>query len=467
MLFTSSIFFAFAAVVLATVWLGPKRGQNWILMVASYVFYGWWNWRFLLLIWLSTVVDYSIGRAMPEATPSRRRSLLIASLVVNLGILATFKYFNFFVDSLIDALGVIGLAPSAPVLEVALPVGISFYTFQTLSYTFDVYRGRIAPCRSIVDFATFVAYFPQLVAGPIERAHQLLPQITQPRQRPSGEQVQSGITLFVLGLTKKVVVADMVAPLVDRSFSGDPARLNSTEALVAIAGFAVQIYADFSGYTDMARGISRMLNIELMRNFEQPYLSRNITEFWRRWHISLSTWLRDYLYIPLGGNRHGTAATYRNILITMLLGGLWHGASWAFVVWGAIHGLGLVIHRVLGGRAPVHGLRFGDLPNIFATLLFVMTAWVFFRASSVDHAFQLLGRAFAFESSNVISWDAVLVLVGAATLLILDLIQRSGRDRSLARGERPVLAGALIGACLVAIAVASGAEATPFIYFQF
>ncbi len=438
-----------------------------VLLAASYVFYGWWDWRFLSLLAISTISDFVIGRTMPSASESGRRRLLWLSVAVNLGLLGTFKYFNFFVDSAIDMLATVGLNPSTPVLQVVLPVGISFYTFQTLSYSFDVYRGRIEPCRSLIDFATFVAYFPQLVAGPVERAHRLLPQITTPREKPTASQVQSGLTLFAFGLMKKVAIADMLAPIVDRGFGTNPAQLSSTEVAVAIVGFSVQIYADFSGYTDMARGVSRLLNIELMRNFEQPYLSRNITEFWRRWHISLSTWLRDYLYIPLGGNRHGTASTYRNILITMLLGGLWHGAGWSFVLWGAIHGVALVVHRMVGGVASDARLRFRDVPSIGATFGLVTAAWVFFRASSASHAVEMFGRLAAFESTNIVSWDGVLVVCFLAVLAILDLVQRTDRDRPIADGRRPLTSGLAVGAALLAVLVASGSESSPFIYFQF
>ncbi len=467
MIFNSGIFFGFAIIVFAAMWLGPKRAQNTVLLVASYIFYGWWDWRFLGLLAFSTVSDFLIGRAMPTASDVRRRRLLMTSVAVNLGLLGVFKYFNFFVDSAVDALGTVGLNPSTPVLRVVLPVGISFYTFQTLSYSFDVYRRRIEPCRSLIDFATFVAYFPQLVAGPVERAHRLLPQITAQRARPNGSQIQSGITLFVFGLVKKVAIADIVAPIVDRGFTGDPAQLSSTEVAVAMLGFAVQIYADFSGYTDMARGISRLLNIELMRNFEQPYLSRNITEFWRRWHVSLSTWLRDYLYIPLGGNRGSDLATYRNVLITMLLGGLWHGAGWNFVFWGAIHGFGLIIHRWAGGSVSTAPLRFRDIPAITLTFGFVVGAWVFFRAPTVSHALQLFGRLGAFETNNLVSWDAILVGLAITVLLGLDLFQRSERDRRVASGRSPAWAGVTVGVGIVAVVIASGAESTPFIYFQF
>ena len=467
MIFNSGAFFVFIVVVLALVWLGPRRGQNGVLLIASYVFYGWWDWRFLSLLAVSTVSDYLIGRAMETATENGRRRLLGVSLVVNLGLLGIFKYFNFFVDSAVETLATIGLSPSTPVLRVVLPVGISFYTFQTLSYSFDVYRRRIAPCTSLIDFATFVAYFPQLVAGPVERAHRLLPQITAQRSRPTGSQVQSGLTLFAFGLVKKVAIADMLAPIVERGFGTDPAQLSSTEVAVAIVGFSVQIYADFSGYTDMARGVSRLLNIELMRNFEQPYLSRNITEFWRRWHISLSTWLRDYLYIPLGGNRNGTLRTYRNVMITMLLGGLWHGAGWTFVLWGAIHGAGLVIHRWLGGTTPTSKVRFRDLPSLALTFGFVTAAWVFFRASSASHAFSLFERVADFETPNPVSWDLVLVVLFLGLLTLLDLVQRSERHRSIASGRNPIAAGLAVGGSVIAVAIASGSESSPFIYFQF
>jgi len=297
MVFTSHIFiFYFLPIVLLLYYCVPYQ-RNLLLVVASYVFYGWWDWRFLSLLWISTLIDYVCGRAM-ERHPRRKRAWLLASMLSNLGILGGFKYFNFFVDSAATLLAAVGLEPHLPVLRVILPVGISFYTFQTMSYTIDVYRGHLAPTRSLLDFALYVAYFPQLVAGPIERATHLLKQISSPRlvTRPM---IESGCFLILRGLFRKVVIADGVAPLVNGIFA-EPEYYSWMKLSLGAALFAIQIYCDFAGYSDIARGASRLMGIELMVNFRQPYFSRNITEFWRRWHISLSTWLRDYLYIPLG-----------------------------------------------------------------------------------------------------------------------------------------------------------------------
>ncbi len=304
MLFNSWEFAVFFASVLLIYRRLGTRHQNVLLLVASYVFYGWWDWRFLSLIWISTIVDYLVALRLGRSETTRRRALLMISVVTNLGLLAFFKYFNFFIDSAAVLIESIGLSANLPTLRVILPVGISFYTFQTLGYTIDVYRGKAPPERDPVVFATYVAYFPQLVAGPIERAAHLLPQIRQPR-RADNEQLASGALLILIGLTRKVAIADPLASIVDGAFA-NPAIWGSADLLLAVAAFALQIYCDFAGYTDIARGTSRMLGIELMENFNHPYFAADITTFWRRWHISLSTWLRDYLYIPLGGNR-GTA----------------------------------------------------------------------------------------------------------------------------------------------------------------
>jgi alginate O-acetyltransferase complex protein AlgI len=357
MTFNSVTFVVFFAVVLGIYWKAPPRWRNPILLVSSYVFYGWWDWRFLGLLMISTGVDFTIGRRLHASTNDRRRlQLLVTSLVVNLGILGAFKYFGFFVDGAVDLLTSLGIEASPTTLEILLPVGISFYTFQTISYTFDIYRRRIEPTNDLIAFGTYVSYFPQLVAGPIERAQHLMPQIlNSARPFPDDSGRREAARLILVGLIKKVVLADGVARLANDAFD----QADSASAVVLIVGvvaFGIQIYGDFSGYTDIARGVSKLLGIELIVNFTQPYLSRNITEFWRRWHISLSDWLRDYLYIPLGGNRSGTLATYRNLMITMLLGGLWHGASWNFVIWGGLHGAYLVIHKLVrGGKVDAVG----------------------------------------------------------------------------------------------------------------
>ena len=332
MIFNSLPFFVFIAVFLPLYFALRGRARLLLCLAASYFFYGWWDWRFLALLACSTIVDFSIGREMYRARTTRgQKQLLWTSVGVNLGILGVFKYCNFFVDSLVDSAGALGVTLNQPTLNILLPVGISFYTFQTISYSFDIFRGRLAPTNSLVDFATYVAFFPQLVAGPIERAHNLLPQITDRTKRtfPRGTRLNEAVRLVVGGLVKKVVLADGAAVVANQVFATYETA-SWLYVVIGVLAFSIQIYCDFSGYTDIARGIALLLGIDLMVNFQEPYLSRNITEFWRRWHISLSDWLRDYLYIPLGGNRGGSVVTYRNLMLTMLLGGLWHGAGWCF-----------------------------------------------------------------------------------------------------------------------------------------
>lgn len=345
MLFNTWTFLVFALVVYGLYYVLPFRGQNRMLLVASYVFYGAWDWRFLSLIVLSSLIDYvAAQRIAAAASPSPRKRWLLLSCVANLGLLGVFKYFGFFAQSFADLGALVGWQVDAVTLDIVLPVGISFYTFQTMSYTIDVYRGTLRPVRSFEDFALFVAYFPQLVAGPIERASHLLPQLTKPRTIRR-EQVYEGAWLIAWGLFKKAVIADNVAPRIDEVFLLGNDWASGGACLVAIYGFAIQIYCDFSGYSDVARGLGKLQGVDIMRNFQIPYVATNPSEFWRRWHISLSTWLRDYLYVPLGGNRGGPLRTYRNLLLTMILGGLWHGAAWTFVLWGVYQGGLLALHR--------------------------------------------------------------------------------------------------------------------------
>lgn len=346
MLFHSTTFALFFAVVFPLYCVLSHRFQNRWLLGASLVFYGWWDWRFLALMVAAASLDF-VAALIIHGTDDEhvRRRWLMVSLVGNLGTLAFFKYFNFFVESFQASLGWLGVSASSSTLSIVLPIGISFYTFQALSYTIDVYRRQLTPVRNYADYLLFVTFFPQLVAGPIERATTLLPQILGPR-RITWDHLSTGAWLIVLGLFKKTAIADLAASVADPVFAQP--ELHSSAALwLGVYAFALQIYADFSGYSDMARGLARMMGFELMVNFEQPYFAASVTEFWRRWHISLSTWLKDYLYVPLGGNRCGQAKTYRNLMITMLLGGLWHGASWNFVIWGGLHGLYLALHRIL------------------------------------------------------------------------------------------------------------------------
>ncbi len=468
--FNSLVFAAFFAIFLVLYWTSDRRLRNPLLLVGSYIFYGWWDWRFLGLIALSTVVDYTIALQMHRRTVHEtRRRLLWLSLAINLGILGLFKYYGFFVDSFVELTNTLGLGSANPsVFNIVLPVGISFYTFQTLSYTFDVYRKRIAPTSNFLTFATYVAYFPQLVAGPIERAQDLLPRIENiDRPFPRAEQIQSGIGLILLGLVRKVVLADGVAAVANEVFS-DPDGMSSAMVAMGVLAFAVQIYGDFAGYTDIARGVSRLLGIELVVNFRQPYLSRNITEFWRRWHISLSNWLRDYLYISMGGNRKGVAKTYRNLMMTMLLGGLWHGSSWNFVVWGGLHGLYLVVHKLFrGGDVNSDPIGRRDVPAIALTFVVAALTWIPFRAATLGETGEVLKGIISFRGGFFDAGDAFLVVVLAAITLALDLAQRRISFGASPIGKSPALAGAAASAAVMAILMFSGGESQPFIYFQF
>ena len=339
MVFNSLVFFVFFAVVYAAYRVLPHRGQNWLLLVASYVFYGWWDWRFAGLLAATSFFSWGSGlliaRCRADGNARGAWWASFANIALNLGILGFFKYWNFFQESFAALFGRFGLGLEMRLLGIVLPVGISFYTFQALSYSMDVYRGQLEPTRDWVDFFAFVAFFPQLVAGPIERAGHLLPQMRNPRT-VTREGVESGAWLAVWGLFKKVVVADNLSVLVDSTYGA--AGATGAMGLMATYAFAMQIYCDFSGYSDMARGLARMMGFELMENFRLPYFAANPKEFWARWHISLSTWLKDYVYIPLGGNRRGPRRQTANLFSTMLLGGLWHGAAWTFVAWGAFHG---------------------------------------------------------------------------------------------------------------------------------
>ncbi len=346
MFFDTPIFFVFLAAVVLVYWRLSWRAQNALLLVASYFFYGWWDWRFLILILLSTIVDYHCAHWINQSTnPHRRRILLALSLAVNLGFLGFFKYFNFFQDSLIHVLKALGISYVNPtVLSILLPPGISFYTFQEVAYIVDVYHRRLKPADRLVDYALFISLFPHLIAGPIQRPSHLLPQVQNERTFDA-RSFFDGLMLIVFGLFRKCVVADNCALLANAAFSGRLGEPSIPVIAIGTYAFAWQIYGDFSGYSDIARGSAQLMGFHFMVNFRQPYLATSLQDFWRRWHISLSTWLRDYLYIPLGGNRHGEATTYRNLLLTMVIGGLWHGANWTFVAWGAIHGAVLAFER--------------------------------------------------------------------------------------------------------------------------
>jgi len=477
MLFNSAIFFLFLAIVLPVYYALSRRAQNFWLLVASYVFYGYWDWRFLSLLAISTVVDYVCGLKIESAPETRvRKRFLLLSVAANLGILGFFKYFNFFTGSAEALLDAFGLKPSFPLLQIVLPVGISFYTFQTMSYTIDIYRGKMRPTRDFLTFALYVSYFPQLVAGPIERASRLLPQLLAPR-RATWPDVGRGVELMVIGYLKKVGIADAIAPLVDARFS-NPGVAGGLDLLLTGFMFGAQIYCDFSGYSDIARGVSKLFGVDLMKNFEQPYLSQSITEFWRRWHVSLSSWLRDYLYIALGGNRQGLWQTYRNLMLTMLLGGLWHGAAWTFVVWGGLHGLYLAVHKFWlskkGLKAPVVGplLSARGLLKVFATLNLVTLTWIFFRCASFQDAWTYLARVFTWASAEAnFAWtDWITPRFGLllALMVAIDAIQNTtGRHTILLRKPWPLRSLAYASLIFITFALGGLDEQVPFIYFQF
>jgi len=428
------------------------------LLAASYCFYGWWNPLYLILILWATGADYLAVAAM--ARRPRWKKLWLALAVVNdLGLLGFFKYGRFVAESINAALAWLGVGYSIPPPDVLLPVGISFFVFQSLSYSIDFYRGQVQREPNFIRYATFVSLFPQLVAGPIERARNLLPQLRE-KQRITGRDVADGLSLFVVGLFKKVALADYLGLYVDKVY-GAPARFGAPALLLATFCFAWQIYFDFSGYTDMARGVGRMLGIRLMLNFNNPYLATGLGDFWRRWHISLSTWFRDYVYIPLGGNRRGAFRTYVNMCITMVVSGLWHGASWTFVAWGALHALGRVLTRRLETTA-FYRERVPTVVKRLWVFVFVMLAWVFFRAESFGDAWLILGRIASFAVGDPAC--PVLALGLIAAVWAYQLAHESRLRPLLALA--PVRIG-LVVAMVVYLAVFGSSGTQPFIYFQF
>lgn len=387
MIFHSLTFVAFFLTVVTLYWRLPHRAQNALLLVSSYVFYGWVHPWFLTLIFASTVVDYWAGRGM-SAQPARRRLFLGLSLVVNLGMLGFFKYFNFFAENVQAALAALHFNVPLPALHVVLPVGISFYTFQELSYTLEVYKGKLEARRDFLDFATFVCFFPQLVAGPIERAAHLLPQVEQPRTF-SWPHARDAMFLILWGYFKKLVVADNAGVIANKVFAlQDPGFFM---LWAGVFGFGIQIYADFSAYSDIARGTARWLGFDLMRNFNHPYLATGPADFWRRWHISLSSWFRDYVYIPLGGSRSGRLIEYRNIFATFLLSGFWHGASWNYVLWGAYHGVLLVLSRMLTPKSQAPRAIGWLTPfRVVGVLVLTNIGWLFFRETDAHFLWREL-----------------------------------------------------------------------------
>ena len=477
MLFTNLSFFVFFAIAFCAHWSLRDAGlrKAWLLLL-SYVFYAAWDWRFLSLILLSTAFDYVAGSQIYKAkTPGLRKLWLILSLTLNLGMLCTFKYLNFFIDSFSSMLSQFGYDGSLGHLNIVLPVGISFYTFQTLSYTIDIYKKQLEPTDSLLNFSLFVAFFPQLVAGPIVRASDFLGQLKVDRNWQSVD-VRGFLFLFLSGFVKKACVSDNLAPYVD-SFYSNPGAFDVSSSYFAVLAYSVQIYCDFSGYSEMAIGTAGLLGYRLCNNFNFPYFANSIVDFWRRWHISLSTWLRDYLYIPLGGSRGPRWFVARNLMLTMLLGGLWHGASWNFVLWGGLHGVALVALRLKNEMWPASKpttYLSRLIKNIFgciATFTWVSIAWIPFRASTFDDSFIVVRNLLGLVNPSAI--NIVDYRIGTLFVLLLLLLlthwtnYRTASLSSLWRRLPPVPFSILYGICVSLALFFRSMETTPFIYFQF
>ena len=471
MSFNSWTFLVFILVVLPLYHTVSFRWQNRMLLAASCLFYSAWDWRFLILLVVSTSIDFVVGLKLQQARSSEARKwLLVLSCGANLGILGFFKYFNFFIANATIALAWFGFGVSAAVLDIILPLGISFYTFHSMSYTIDVYRGKMVPIKSFSSYMLFVLYFPQLVAGPIARAVALIPQVVAPRSVTRSALIE-GLWLALWGLFKKMVIADNLAPVVDATFDLDQAP-SGGQCLLALYAFAFQIYCDFSGYTDIARGLARLMGFQLALNFALPYMACNPVEFWQRWHISLSTWFRDYLYIPLGGNQHGLVKTCRNLLLTMLLGGLWHGASWNFIIWGLYHAVLLVLYRLWAtfraARGPDAAPRGGGL--VSAVIMFHCTClgWLFFRAASVEQILNFLVQICTNLSFNRDAATMIFpVLFFPGILWAFELWLRNSDDPRLRPGWNCGLGPLTVSVLMLSIMFLAAGKWQQFIYFQF
>jgi D-alanyl-lipoteichoic acid acyltransferase DltB (MBOAT superfamily) len=482
MLFHTWVFFVFFAVVYPVYLLVRKNNRlmNVWLMIASYNFYGWWNPRYLLLLFGTSAIDYWMVLCM-ERSQKRKRLWLIISLVSNFGFLGYFKYSGFFTDNLNLLLAHFGagwqlpdpvaypngflawarVSPDYFFSQVILPIGISFHTFQSMSYTIDAYRGKIQTERSFIRFLTFVSFFPQLVAGPIERASNLLPQL-QGTPRITRQDLTDGLSLFLVGFFKKVALADYLAKYVDQVYDA-PGQFQAPALILATVAFAWQIYFDFSGYTDMARGIARVMGFRLMLNFNNPYVATSLGDFWSRWHISLSTWFKDYVYFPLGGNRHGTWATYRNMFVTMVISGIWHGAAWTFVIWGVLHAVGRILTRELE-RTTFYRERVPTLVKQLLVFAFVCFTWIFFRAQSLSDAWLIVTRIFGAGGSDP-QFPLMMVVLILAVWAYQFLWTGAVRTRKLLE-LAPVRVG-LVVLMITYLAIVAQPSTKAFIYFQF
>ena len=468
MSFTTPVYLIFLAIVWSFYWNLRRREQNILIVCASFVFYGWWDWRFLALLITTTGIDYAVALAMGHETdrPHRRKWLLV-SLVSNLGVLGFFKYFNFFSAQLAHLLTTFGLKTDPVLLRVILPLGISFYTFQALSYTIDVYRGRLQPVRDVVQYFCFISFFPHLVAGPINFAKDLLQQFEHDRHFDWSE-ATDGARQMLLGYFKKMVIADNLAPYVNNAF-GDVGHAGGWQLLWATYGFAFQIYCDFSGYTDIAIGTAKLFNLRLMRNFNYPYFAQSIPDFWRRWHISLSTWFREYVYISLGGNRTSKPRQALNIMLVFLLSGLWHGANWTFVVWGGLHGLFYLGFWLLLRETDETegGSWFVRLCRILFTFHLACFAWIFFRATSLTEAWTVISKIGGSVLGGHPSGLQIKILLIAAVLCFVEWINRNrGHAFDISRWN-PMTRWSFYYATVLIIIGYANLHYVPFIYFDF
>lgn len=475
MLFHSWQFFVFFFLIFVLYWqLDTKRQNRWLL-IASYVFYGWWDWRFLGLVFISTIVDYVAGRNIFTAKQANQKhTWLLVSIITNLGILGFFKYYNFFAASLVGLFQQFGFDLEPRLLSIILPVGISFYTFQTMSYTIDIYRNKLKPTNNLADFALFVAFFPQLIAGPIERATHLLPQIQQPRKLDR-RKINSGLWLFFWGLWLKVFVADGLSPLTEQIFNPATVSDGMTTVIGAWA-FSWQIFADFAGYSSMARGLAKLLGFDLMVNFDLPFWAQNVSDFWRRWHISLSNWVKDYIYIPLGGNRVGKTRAAINIILTMTIMGLWHGANTNFIIWGLYCGLCLAGYQLyhtsrlkyVGQSLAKYNTHLTWYINAFITFNIFAFGMIIFRAQSMSHLNQLLSSLTSFGLPlSIQHWDMLIILISHIVLLVLISIYTHKQKQNLAILKLSNLIKAPIVAIMLYGLLFYGQAGEAFLYFAF
>ena len=466
MLFPTMIFGLFFLFVFITAWsLDRENGRRKaFLLLASWVFYGWWDWRFVALLIFSGTFNWAVAEWIDRSsTPRRRKALVALAVVVDLGVLGVFKYYGFFIDQLGAALDMLGWIRDLPLLQIVLPVGISFFTFQAISYVVDVYKGTCEKARSLLDVMLLMSFFPHLVSGPIVRARDLLPQFAQV-PKPSRAMLTEALLLIVWGLLKKTVIAsELSTNLVDPVFF-DPSAYGGADLLAAAYGYAVQIYCDFSAYSDIAIGVAALLGYRFPRNFDQPYRAASLQEFWRRWHISLSSWLRDYVYIPLGGGRGGALKACRNILITMLLGGLWHGASWTFVAWGALHGVVLSIERLFKGARKS---LFPSLIGVLVTFHVVCLGWILFRADSFQTALTYLEGLTDWSSPPMVATPFLVGMIGFGLLMHFLPPRALERLGSLVKFAPSPALGVAVGLMMLVVEAIRPEGVAPFIYFQF